>query len=90
MPEPTLQFQLAEHLKHLKTLAAIVFFVFSLGVGYQSLRLEDQIAAQDKVIHERVTQHELRGDMDREYIQKDLAEIKAQLAEIQRYLREKK
>lgn len=84
------QFQWRELLQDLKPIAAIAIFLFTLGVGYQSQRLESELIAEDVATNERISQHVKQGDIDREYIQRDLAEIKLQLADIQRYLREHK
>lgn len=52
----------------------VIAFVFSLGVGYQTL--ENRVDAADTATNARITAHETEGEKDLEYIIKDLGEIK--------------
>ena len=77
--------------EHLKFVLTILAFVFGLGVGYQ--RLESHIDAQQTslqtTVEERLKSVEDRNTLERSYIQQDLKDIKLQLLEIQKYLRDK-
>ena len=88
-PQPETTLQLHQRVQgYLKTVLVVIMFIFSLGVGYQ--RLESNIAAADASTNAKVDRHLAEEVAQQAYLQKELADIKAKLYDIERYLRDKK